>query len=123
MTIWTSDELESIGSSEEVTIATRRQDGSLRKPVIVWIVRVGDDLYVRAVRGRTSPWFKGALTRLEGRVEGGGAGRDVAFEDIGSANAESIDAAYWSKYDRYPGIVPSIVSPTAQAATIRLVPR
>jgi hypothetical protein len=34
-----------------------------------------------------------------------------------------IDAAYWDKYRRYPSIVPSIMAPTAQAATLKLVPR
>jgi hypothetical protein len=59
MTPWTSDELKKIGIAEELEIATRRSDGTLRKPVIIWVVRVGDDLYVRSVNGRTSTWFRG----------------------------------------------------------------
>jgi hypothetical protein len=51
MSQWTSDKLEKIGAAEELRIAPRRRDGSLRTPVTVWVVRVGDDLYVRSWRG------------------------------------------------------------------------
>jgi len=57
MTTWTSDELNKIGVAEELRIASLRQDGTLRKPVIIRVVRVGDELYVRSVNGRTSAWF------------------------------------------------------------------
>jgi hypothetical protein len=44
MTAWTSDELTKIGAVEELELTSRRRDGSLRKPVIIWVVRHGDDL-------------------------------------------------------------------------------
>jgi len=53
MTTWTSEELNKIGTAEELQIASLRRDGTLRKPVIIWVVRLGDDLYVRSVNGRT----------------------------------------------------------------------
>ena len=39
--------------------------GVLRKPVIIWVVREGDDLYVRSVNGRAAlvPWHAGAPRR------------------------------------------------------------
>lgn len=58
MTTWTSNELNKIGTAEELQIASLRRDGTLRKPVIIWVVRLGDDLYVRSVNGRTSAWFQ-----------------------------------------------------------------
>lgn len=122
MSEWTAHEQATFGDPDEVTIATMRKDGSLRKPVIVWIVRVGDDLYVRSVNGRDASWFKGMQSRHEGRIHAGRAEKDVAFEEVDGPH-EAIDAAYWDKYRRYPGIVPSIVKAEAQAATIRLVPR
>ena len=39
MTEWTRDELTRIGNTEEVQIASRRSDGTPRKPVTVWVVR------------------------------------------------------------------------------------
>jgi hypothetical protein len=119
---WTSEKLDTIGSADEVTIETTRQDGSLRKPVIVWIVRHGDDLYIRSVNGRGSDWFRGALTRHEGRLRVGSVEKEITFVEVDGPHDE-IDAAYWEKYRRYPGIVPSVVKPEAQAATLRLDPR
>ncbi len=46
MSEWTGGELDRIGAAEELQIAPRRRDGSLRTPVTIWVVRVGDELYV-----------------------------------------------------------------------------
>ncbi len=124
MTRWTSDELSRIGSAEELEIASLRRDGTLRKPRTIWVVRVGDDLYVRSVNGRTSDWFRGVQTCHEGRIWAGGIEKDVTFVDVDdSGTNDQIDAAYLSKYRRYPQYVAPMVTPEARAATIRLVPR
>jgi hypothetical protein len=124
MTTWTKDELDRVGNAEELQIASLRSDGTLRKPVIIWVVRVGDDLYVRSVNGRTSAWFRGVLTRYEGRIWAGGVEKDVTFVEESSPEINSqIDAAYLTKYRRYPQYVAPMVVPVSQAATIKLVPR
>lgn len=125
MTTWTSDELNRIGKAEELQISSFRRDGTLRKPVIIWVVRIGDDLYVRSVNGRTSAWFRGVQTRYEGHIRAGGVDKDVAFVEESDPNLqEQIDAAYRTKYRRYAGsIVNSTLTPQAQSATIKLVPR
>jgi hypothetical protein len=100
-----------------------RSDGTLRAPVIMWVVRHKDDLYVRSVNGRGSSWFRGARDRHEAHVRAGGIEKDVDLVETDSAGDE-IDTAYRAKYGRrYAGIVPSIVSPEARAATLELVPR
>lgn len=48
MTTWTSDELNKIGSSDELEITTLRGNGTQRNSVTIWVVRLGDDLYVRS---------------------------------------------------------------------------
>lgn len=125
MTTWTSDELNRVGSAEELQIAALRRDGTLRKPVIIWVVRIGNELYVRSVNGRTSAWFRGVQTRHEGQIRAGGVVKDVTFvEEPDSAINDQIDAAYRTKYRRYAAsIVNSIISPEARSATIKLVPR
>ncbi len=79
MTTWTNEELNNIGAAEELKIASLRSDGTLQKPVIIWVVRLGDDLHVRSVNGRTSAWFRGVLVRHEGHIRAGGVDKDVAF--------------------------------------------
>lgn len=125
MTTWTSDELKKIGAAEELEIASLRSDGTLRNPVTIWVVRQGDDLYVRAYKGRTSPWFRGALARHEGHIRAGGVDKDVTFvEETDPAINDQIDAAYRLKYRGYAAsYVDPMVAPGARAATIRLVPR
>lgn len=123
MTTWTSDELNKIEEAEELRIATLRRDGTLRRPVIIWVVRVGDDIYVRCVNGRVGSWFRGVLTRHEGRIWAGGVEKDVVLVEEHDAEINArIDEAYLSKYRRYPQYVAPMVIPKACAATIKLVP-
>ena len=58
MNAWSSEELDRIGAAEELDLASVRRDGRLRKPVTMWVVREGDDVYVRSVNGRGSSWFR-----------------------------------------------------------------
>jgi len=125
MTTWTSHELNKIGKAEELQIASLRRDDTLRNPVTIWVVNVGDDLYVRSVNGRTSAWFRGTQVRHEGHIRAGGVEKDVAFVEETSPDInEQIDAAYRTKYRRYAAsIISTTVSPEARSATIKLVPR
>ena len=124
MTEWTIDELNKIGSAEELRIAGLKTDGTLRKPVIIWVVRVGDELYVRSVNGRSSSWFRGVTDQYKGRIWAGGVEKDVTFIEETNDNINSkIDEAYLTKYKRYPQWVAPMVTPAVQAATIKLVPR
>lgn len=124
MTLWTSDELDRVGGADELTIAPLRRDGTLRKPVIVWVVRVGDDLFVRSGYGRTAAWFRGVQVHHQGRVDAGGIQKDVVFEDADPAAADEIDAAYRTKYRRHGmQYVDSVTDTEARSTTIRIVPR
>jgi hypothetical protein len=93
MTTWTSDELDKIGTAEELEITSLRRYGTLRNPVTIWVVRLGDDLYVRSVNGRTSAWFRGVQERHEGRIQAGGVEKDVSFvEESDPGLNDRIDA-------------------------------
>ena len=124
MTIWTNEELKKIGNAEELQIASLRHDGTLRKPVIIWGVRIGDDLYVRSVNGRGSAWFRGVQACHAGHVRAGGVEKEVTFvEEADSDINDQIDAEYATKYRRYAAsIISHINGADARAATIKLVP-
>lgn len=122
MPAWASNELETIGAAEELDLASVRTDGTLRRPVTMWVVRDGDDVYVRSVNGRGSSWFRGVQDRHEAQIRAGGVAKNVRLVETTDAN-DAVDAAYEAKYgDRYPTIVPSIVAPEARAATLKVVP-
>jgi hypothetical protein len=124
MSAWTKEELNKIGGAEELRIAALRTDATLRKPVIIWVVRLGDELYVRSVNGRSSAWFRGVEVQHAGRIWAGGMEIDVTFvEDADPGINKQVDAAYAAKYRRSPSSVEHINSPAARGATIKLVPR
>jgi hypothetical protein len=124
MTTWTRDELDQIGKAEELQIASLRRDGTQTKPVTIWMVRVGDELCVRSVNGRSASWFRGVQVRREGRISAGSVAKEVIFADADPGLNDDIDAAYRLKYRRYQArIVDSIVSAEARSATIRVLPR
>lgn len=124
MTTWTRDELARIGTAEELKIASLRSDGTSRNPVTIWVVRLGEDLYVRSVNGRTSAWYRGTQVCHEGHIQAGGVDKDVTFVNADAGLNDQIDVAYRTKYRRYAAsIIGSIVSPEARSATIKLIPR
>jgi len=124
MTMLSTYELNEIGKAEELKIASLRSDGTLTKPVTIWIVRDGDDLYVRSVNGPAAAWFRGTQARHEGRIEAGGITKDVTFVDADPEINDQLDAAYRTKYRRYAAnIINSIVTPKARSTTMKIVPR
>ncbi|GCE51330.1 hypothetical protein EI42_04031 [Thermosporothrix hazakensis] len=125
MTNWIPEELEHIGAADELQLATFKQDGTLRKPVTIWVVRVGGDLYVRAYRGRETAWFRHLQRRPEGRVEAGGVTKNVICIDASRDKKlnTAIDVAYQAKYRRYSATyVDPMVAPQARETTLRLMP-
>ena len=113
-------------SSDLLRIRSLRRDGTLRSPTIIWVVRQGEDLYVRPVNGRTSGWFRGTQERQEGHIQCGGVDKDVTFVSVDAADDinATIDTAYRAKYRRYPAsFVDAVLTPEAKSATIKLQPR
>jgi len=67
----------------------------------MWIVRAGDDLYLRSSYGPNNPWFRRAKAGGAGRIRAGDLERDVTFSEAAPGVHAAIDAAYHAKYDRY----------------------
>lgn len=123
MSAWTEDELERVGDAEELKVASYRADGTLRPFVTIWVVRSGDDLFIRSAYGPDNGWFRRAKASRTGRIVAGGVERDVAFVDATPESHAEIDAAYEAKYQRYPAkIVQTVVGPSVVETTFRLAP-
>ncbi|MCL2730006.1 MAG: DUF2255 family protein [Actinomycetia bacterium] len=123
MSTWTTDQLDRIAAAEELRIAPRREDGTLRNPTTIWVVREGDALYVRSWRGTGGVWWTTAHDTRSGRVSAGGVTVDVAFApEPSQAVNDRVDAAYQGKYGRYTDYVAPMVAEPARATTLRVTP-
>lgn len=120
VTPWSQNELEAIGAAGELSVAPRRPDGTLPRYTRIWVVRVGDDLFVRSYGGPSGSWYRAALRAGDGRISAGGVELDVRFEQAGAAEAARIDGAYRAKYGR-SSYVDAMVSADAAATTLRLI--
>ncbi len=122
MSGWTGEELQRIGGAPELRLAARRQDGSLRPFTTMWVVRAGDDLYVRSAGGPQRPWYRAAVASGTGRIQAGGVDAEVEFATAAPETNQEVDSQYRAKYDRYgPGIVGHVTGPAAHAVTICLI--
>lgn len=121
---WTSDELDKVDEEEEIQLASMRADGTLRRPTTIWVVRVGDDLYVRSVHGREGKWWQRALERHAGHMSAGGVEADVSFEEADPKVYDGVSAAYREKYGHYPDrITGTVLSAESCESTLRVVLR
>jgi len=120
---WSTDELDRIGAADELRIAARRRDGSLRRPIPIWVVRVDDDLFVRSWRGAGGGWYRTARETHEAHISAGGVERDISLTEAESGVDDAVDAAYRAKYGRYSSYVEPMIAPQARATTLNLVPR
>ncbi|MDX2529733.1 DUF2255 family protein [Streptomyces europaeiscabiei] len=123
MATWTSDELNRIAGADELEMAPLRRDGTLRAPVPIWVVRDGENLYVRSFRGTDGGWWRTARANHQGHIRSGGVDKDVVFAEVPDSEVnDRIDTAYRTKYGRFGG---TYVDPmvAARSTTLRLVPR
>ena len=125
MANWTRDELDKIGNADELQIVTLRADSTERNPVTIWVVRHGDDLYVRSGYGDRAAWYRNTQRRRDGRIIAGGIEKDVRFEEATDPVLnDQIDAAYRSKYLHHGAQwVDPMIAAEARSTTITLVPR
>ena len=70
---WTDEELAEIAGANELTVAPLGDDGTVQSPRIVWVVRRGDDVYIRSVNGDEGAWFRGVQAHHAGHISAGGS--------------------------------------------------
>jgi hypothetical protein len=123
MNTWTEEELRAVGTATELRISTRRCDGTLSPPVPIWVVRVGDGIYVRSYRGTGGVWFRRVSAVGTARIQAADVDRDVTVSLAGTAARAGIDEAYRAKYARYGrAYVEPMTADAAAATTLLLTP-
>lgn len=118
----TRQQIDWIGDANEVHVSTYRADGSRRRSVPIWTVRVDDDLYIRSAFGPNAAWFRNATAGNRLHLEAGSEAVDVALEltaDV-AVNAQ-VDTAYRSKYPDGGNATTIMVSPPATGSTAKLL--
>src|SRR5438132_521803 len=87
---WTSDDLKAIAAADEIEMAPRRPDGTLGRFTTIWIVGVGDDVYVRSYRGPSGSWYRAGLGRAAAQALLGD-GHEVVLHARTSARSAAVD--------------------------------
>jgi hypothetical protein len=117
----TADALHHLADVEEIRIGFRRRDGSTRS-VPIWVVQVGDRIYVRSVRGSKGGWYRRLRANPDGEVRDGEHRHLVRAEVVTDASTlAEVTRAYATKYGGSPFVRPLLGRPSV-AATLRLDP-
>lgn len=121
---WSPEQLARIGEAEELELAPRRRDGTLRRWVTIWVVSAGGHVYVRTWYRREHGWFAHAVRSGRARIAVPGLETDVAVEDVSRTRTDlraDVDAAYRGKYRRHgDSSVGPMVGDDAADTTLRL---
>jgi hypothetical protein len=121
MSTWDQSDLHAIGRAREVHIATVRRDGSTRTPLPIWVVRVGDELFVRSYHGPEGSWFRQVSAHPYARLRA--AGREIVVRLVPAElpSLAEVDDAYVAKYG-HRGSAAAMITPAVAATTLRLEP-
>ena len=132
---WSSEQLQRIETAVELEISVRRTDGAMGRWTPVWVVRAGEDVFVRTWHRRETGWFGRAVASGRARVRVTGLETDVTVVDLGLSAGhhgvtaeqlngvllDEVDAAYRAKYGAHgDASVAGMVSARARVTTLRL---
>lgn len=120
---WTAQALHELESTQEVHVATRRRDGTLRSPRIIWVVTAGDRVFIRSTNGRDAAWFRAAIATGTGQIQARSTAYDVTFTEVNAeTDLTAADAGYRRKYGHYASIVDHLQEAGPRAATLEVHP-
>ncbi|XVX20116.1 DUF2255 family protein [Actinomycetota bacterium] len=124
MTDWNASDIAKIAATEEIHVLTRRKDGTLRRPRIIWVVTDGAErVFIRSANGRDADWFRWAIATGQGALEVGGTTYDVTWSEVDDdGDLTAADNGHRTKYGRYASIVADLVTPRPRSATLEVFP-
>ena len=117
----TGNALQHLADVEEISIGFLRPDGSTGS-TLVWVVQVGDNIFVRSVRGPKGGWYRRLRANPDGEVRDADHRHLVHAEPV--TDADTIAEAtrtYATKYAGSPFVRPLLGGPSVDA-TLRLDP-
>jgi hypothetical protein len=123
---WAPGQLQRISEARELEIASRQTDDGEWRWLLIWVVCVDDQVYVRTWYRRSSGWFGQVTNTGEGRIRVPGLELDVTVADLGDEDPDlraAVDDVYRSKYGT-PGdkTVAGMTTDASAATTLLLAP-
>jgi hypothetical protein len=119
---WKRKTLTEIADQAEIRISSERTGGGYNRWTPVWVVRVGDDLYVRSGFGTNRFWYRHA-TESQAYVNAAGVRYKVSvIPRTDRVSIAAVDEAYRQKYSADPSL-PLLLSDQARSTTSRLIPQ
>jgi hypothetical protein len=113
--------LEHLGDVDEIRIGFKRPDGSSGSTP-VWVVQVGEDIYVRSMNGPSGGWYRRLRAIPAGEVRDDGHVHPVHAKPVADpATVDAVTRAYENKYGGSPYVRP-LLGRDAAGATLRLDP-
>ena len=123
MSGWSQADLATIGEADEIEVAPHRADRTAGSWVPIWVVCVGDELYVRSYRGPTGTWYRRARRTGHGRIRVANTEHTVGFAPADPSTRAGVDGAYQAKYGRYgSSYITMMTSDPVAGTTLQLTP-
>lgn len=95
----------------------------MRPAVPIWVVRVGNGLYIRSYKGSGGAWFRHATEQGAAHISAGNVDSDVTVALAGTSERDAVDQAYRAKYSRYGhAYVDPMTADMAAGTTIQITP-
>ena len=113
-----------LDETDELYIETSRDADSPDYRTIIWAVVVGDEVFMRSVRGRKGRWYQRISAHPEGALLVGDTLIPVrAAPATDAATVDAVSEAFRSKYEHaWPGPTAGIVRPEVLPTTLKLSP-
>jgi hypothetical protein len=117
---WTPEELDAFGAPDEIRITALREDRTAATTVPIWVVRIGDELFVRSWKGERGAWYRHVRVTGHAWIEADGAEKEVVLTATAGSD-DAVDAEFLSKYRR-SGYAQEMVDEPAHGTTMRVDP-
>ena len=90
MTMWTNEETKYDREYRRIADRISKTRWISRKPLPVWVIRVGDDLYIRCMNGISGAWYRGVQECHQGHIHGSSVDCEVTFIEEPSSDINDL---------------------------------
>ena len=117
--------LATLGRLREIELETTSLDGTQTHRTIIWVVTVGDQVFVRSERGAAGRWWREARQEPDVIIHADGQAIPVtAVLAADTGTVQRVSGAFTAKYRRRSAAsTAAMLQPNTLETTLRLDPR